>query len=443
MKVRRLPIDPGVSGWNALLPERDAAVTLDRAITADWLIIGAGYAGLSAARRLHQIDPRSKIVVLDAVRVAEGPGGRNSGFMVDLPHDLTSSDYGGAVESDRTKIRANRRAIAFAAEMVDEFQMPSEAFEIKGKINAAASSKGEKHNVEYAEHLSNLGEKCEFLDAQQMQDITGSNYYVGGLFTPGCGVIQPAMYVRGFAGGLSDLGVKIFENSPVLALNRDKDWVAKTPNGQVSAPNVILAVNGHINNFGHAKNQLMHVFTYASMTRALSKAEVASLGGAKEWGLTPSDPLGSSIRRISGVGGDRIVIRNRFTYDATMEVPKGRVAAMGRTHDVSFAKRFPSLKGVDVDYRWGGRLCLSRNDVQLISQLDDGLFSACCQNGLGTAKGTLAGVLAVEMAHGIQTPELTAALAEDAPKRLPPRPLMNVAANAYLRWNEFRAGPEL
>jgi len=47
------------------------------------------------------------------------------------------------------------------------------------------------------------------------------------------------------------------------------------------------------------------------------------------------------------------------------------------------------------EYRWGGRLCLSRNNVQVIGELEPGLFSACCQNGLGTAKGTLAGGLLV------------------------------------------------
>ena len=75
---------------------------------------------------------------------------------------------------------------------------------------------------------------------------------------------------------------------------------------------MILAVNGHAESFGYFERRLMHVFTYASMTRALTVDEVARLGGAPIWGATPADPMGTTVRRISGVGGDRIVIRNRF-----------------------------------------------------------------------------------------------------------------------------------
>ena len=54
--------------------------------------------------------------MLEAVRVADGPAGRNSGFMIDLPHDLSSSDYGGAFDEDIALTHDNRHAIDFAAE---------------------------------------------------------------------------------------------------------------------------------------------------------------------------------------------------------------------------------------------------------------------------------------------------------------------------------------
>ena len=100
MKVTRLPVDPGPAAWNRLLPPPDACAPLDQARTADWLVIGAGFAGLSAAYRLAQLHPNDRIVVLEAARVADGPAGRNSGFMIDLPHDLASENYGGALDAD-------------------------------------------------------------------------------------------------------------------------------------------------------------------------------------------------------------------------------------------------------------------------------------------------------------------------------------------------------
>ena len=412
-------------------------------MTADWLIIGAGFAGLSAARRLTQLCPTDKIVMLDATRVGDGPAGRNSGFMIDLPHDLASSDYGGALEDDKAQTAANRHAISFAAGMAQEYGLTEEAFALSGKTNAAATAKGHKHNLDYARHLERLGEAHELLTADQMRKMTGIDYYRSGLYTPNSAMIQPAMYVRGVAAGLQSNHLVLFENSPVISLDRKADWVAQTPKGTVTAPKVILAVNGHLNNFGYYQQQLMHVFTYASMTSALTPAQTARLGGDAIWGVTPADPMGTTVRRLSGTGGDRIVIRNRFTYDPSLTVSDRRIATVGKTHDQAFAARFPMLSDVRMEFRWGGRLCLSRNNVQVIAEVENGLYTACCQNGLGTAKGTLAGLLAAELATGQRSPQLDFALQAAAPARLPPKPLAYIGANAYLRFQEAKAGKEL
>jgi len=443
MKVTRLPVDPGPAAWNELLPSAVAAPPLRDAIKADFLVIGAGFAGLSAALRLRQIHENARIVVVEAAQLASGPAGRNSGFMIDLPHDLSSTDYGGTLAGDRLQARANRQAIAFAHDAAIQFNFAPEALVLSGKINGSASPKGHQNNLDYARHLTALNEPHEIYDAQKMAAITGTEYYQSGLFTPGCAMLQPALYIRELADALRQTGVQIYEASPVIALGRTGDWQAKTPMGQVTAPKVILAVNGHANSFGFFKRRLMHVFTYASMTRALSKAEAARLGGAATWGLTPANPLGTTVRRINGIGGDRIIIRNRFTYDASLAVNDARIARVARDHDRSFAARFPMLQGVEMQYRWGGRLCLARNDVPAFGELQQGLFAACCQNGLGTARGTLAGMMAADLASEKTSETLDFLLGQAAPKRLWPEPVMGLGANAYLKWQENKAGREL
>ena len=443
ISVSKLPVDPGPSGWVHVLDAPSPARVIDARETADWLIIGAGFAGLAAARRLSQLCPTDRIVVLDAKRVAEGPAGRNSGFMIDLPHDLASEDYGGAVEHDVLQTADNRHAIAFAAEMAAEFGLPDDTFSQCGKINGAATENGDRHNREYAQHLEDMGEASEMLDAGQMREITGTNYYRGGLFTAGTAVIQPAAFVRGVARGLSSNRVQIFENSPVTELSRNGVWTAKTPKGSVEAPKVILAVNGHLNSFGFMKSRLMHVFTYASMTRPLTSDEARSLGGREVWGLTPADPMGSTVRRIQARDGARIVVRNRFTFDPSMEVSDRRIANVGRDHDRAFAARFPALAGIEMQYRWGGRLCLSRNNVNVVAELDDGLYSACCQNGLGTVRGTFGGMMAAEMAASVTSERLDRVLSAPKPVRLPPEPIARIGANAVIKWQERKAGAEL
>ena len=92
----RTPEFNSPAAWSEILGGYAKPQLLDGASSADVVIIGAGFAGLSAARRLKQLDKTLKVVVLDALRLGEGSAGRNSGFMIDLPHDLSSRDYAGS-----------------------------------------------------------------------------------------------------------------------------------------------------------------------------------------------------------------------------------------------------------------------------------------------------------------------------------------------------------
>lgn len=388
--------------------------------------------------------PTDRIVVLDACRIAEGPSGRNSGFMIDVPHDLSSDDYGGNSESDHRQIRLNRAAIEYAMLAKAQWQMSDEAIVASGKINGAMTARGVAHNDAYARHLQHLNQPFERLDAHAMQEVTGTRCYIEGLYSPGTVMLQPALYTRILADGIESSRLRIYENSPVTSLeNQSGNRVARTPKGSVSAPRVILTVNGHLQSFGYYQRHLVHVFTYGSMTRALTKNEIKTLDGRRNWALTPADPLGTTVRRISGTGGDRIIIRNRATFDPALSVSGKRVDRVGKNHDKSFARRFPMLSGVDMEFRWGGRLCLSLNSVSVFGELDKNLFAACCQNGLGTAKGTVAGKLIAELASGENSALLDDQLADTGPAKLPPALIAKIGASVRLKWGEYRAGDEL
>ena len=436
--------NPGPSAWNELLPNRKPLPSLSGNLTSDWLIVGAGFAGLSAARRVQKEAPNDRIVILDAQGLASGPAGRNSGFMIDLPHDLASDDYGGQLENDRQTIKQNRFAIKFAKETVEVLGLPKECFKEIGKINGAATAKGMRHNTDYAKHLSQLGERYEHLDAKSMEGITGTSYYKGGLFTPGTVMIQPALYIRALGEKMLSNRVQIYETSPVEELNKiGSDWQAKTPKGLITASKVILAVNGNIENFGYFNNSLLHIYTYGSITQKLTPDQIKILGGKKEWGITPADPLGTTVRRISGIGGDRIVIRNRFTYNPNMSPNKSILDNVLRSHVKSFSDRFPMLKDIKLTQTWGGHLTLSRNNVAAFGELKPGLFSACCQNGLGTVKGTLHGLAAADLAMGKKTALVEQLLNNPKPKKLPFKPLTKIAVSSRIKLGELLAGKEL
>ena len=83
MRISRLPEVDRTNGWSASLAQRQAKPALQGERTADWVVLGAGYAGLAAARRLAKNCPDNHIVLIDAGTVGENASGRNSGFAIE------------------------------------------------------------------------------------------------------------------------------------------------------------------------------------------------------------------------------------------------------------------------------------------------------------------------------------------------------------------------
>jgi glycine/D-amino acid oxidase-like deaminating enzyme len=91
----------------------------------------------------------------------------------------------------------------------------------------------------------------------------------------------------------------------------------------------------------------------------------------------------------------------------------------------------------------GGRVPLivgSLNHVPAFGEVEERLYSACCCNGLGTVKSTLAGMMAADLAAGIRSEDLDKYRDQPEPRRLPPA--ATLGARAVIRWQEMRAGRE-
>ena len=434
----RTPQDRAGSGWYEILPPPPPPRRLEEDLRVDWLVVGAGFAGLAAARRLTRLRDGERIAVIDAQRVGWGAAGRNSGFMIDLPHELNSDSYAGGLEADRKQIRMNRAGIAFAREAVEAYGLQAH-FDPCGKLHGATDGNGLKALRRFESHLDRLEEPYEQRTADDLKRITGSDYYAGGTFTPGATLIQPAGYIRGLAEGLKDK-VAIYEESPALEIETGGEISVRTPKGRVRTRRLVLTVNGQIESFGLFRRRLMHVYTFGSMTRPLSSSEQSALGGEASWGLIPADPMGTTLRRLAD---GRIVVRNTFTYNPDMATSEAQVERIGRLHMSSFRARFPMLGEVEMTHRWGGHLCLSLNSVPAFGEVEEGVFVACCQNGLGTVRGTLSGKLIADLACGANDPMVADLLALAAPKKLYPEPFMTLGARAKLWWMHRRAGRDL
>ncbi|MBV4542814.1 NAD(P)/FAD-dependent oxidoreductase [Pseudomonas vlassakiae] len=436
----KLPKNNGSSGWVEMLPRRLAKPALESSITADVVVIGGGFAGLSAARQIVRLDPTVKVVVLEAGLVGDGASGRNSGFIIDLPHEVSAEGLGGgSLDRARRDIKLYRTAIDLGMELAEEHSWGKEVFDPCGRYSVARGTQGDEHILSYGKQLDALGEKYELLNTREIGDVTGSPAYTSGMFMPGTVMIQPADYVRRFADTFRD-PVCVYEQTPALSFkNVGGSWVVKTPKGVITAGKVILANNGHAQSFGFFKGQLLHVFTYASLTE---RFDPKRLPGHRTWAATPALPMGTTIRRISDGDSDRILVRWRYSYNPSLTIGDSQVNSAGRVHDEKFLTRFPTLKGLRMQYRWGGPMALTWNSVPAFGEVAQGVISACGCNGLGASKSSAAGIAAADLALGVKSELVDILKAYEKPKQLPPQPFLTIGAKANMKFKELRAGDE-
>jgi hypothetical protein len=116
---------------------------------------------------------------------------------------------------------------------------------------------------------------------------------------------------------------------------------------------------------------------------------------------------------------------------------------VGRDHDSAFTAPFPMLASVPMEYCRGGRLCLSWSNAQVVEELEPRLFAGCFQNYLGVAKGTLVGMVAVELAAGAPSAIVHVMAVGEKSNRLLAGPLTALGGNLWLRFQEKCAGGEL
>ena len=436
----KLPKNNGRCGWVEMLAPRVGKPALESAITADVAIIGAGFAGLCAARQLVRRDPTLKVVLLEAEVIGEGASGRNSGFIIDLPHEVSAQGLGGgSLDRARRDIKMYRTAIDMGREMAEQHGWGREVFDPCGRFSVARGPQGDEHILSYGKQLDALGEPYELLNTQQIGDVTGSPAYTSGMFMPGTVMIQPADYVRHFADALEE-PVKVYERTPALSFNQvGGSWVIKTPRGVVTAAKIILANNGHAQSFGFFKGELLHVFTYASLTERFDPARLA---GQRTWAATPALPMGTTVRRISDGDADRILVRWRYTYNPSITIGDSQVNSAGRVHDEKFLTRFPTLQGLRMEHRWGGPMALTWNSVPAFGEVAQNVFAACGCNGLGASKSSAAGIAAADKALGIGSEMVQIFTGFDKPRKLPPQPFLTLGVKANMKFKEVRAGDE-
>ena len=440
-KQINLPHDDSSCGWYAALPQQPACKRLQGEQRADFAVIGAGFAGLAAARRLGELLPDKRIILVDAQRVGQGASGRNSGFVIDLPHKF-ALEHPDPAHKQRL-LSLNRAAIAQLQGLIERHGIDCQ-WSHAGKYQGAVGQRGLAYLQHFEKLLTNLGEPFRLVERDELAQVLGNTYYSRAIFTPGCYLMQPAALVTGLAHSLPE-NVELLEESPITGLQRDGQggWLLQGSQGTIRTEQLLLGTSIFTQEFGYLRNRLLPVMTFASWTRPLSDAELAAFGGQLDWGLTPADHAGTTVRMTQD---RRLIIRNTYKH-----VPKygkstsdGMRESVRADHRKAFLARFPQLADVPFSHTWGGVYAISRNFTNFFGELEPGVFASACDNGVGAAWGTISGTLLAEMAVGSDSAQLRDIQAVTGmPSLNPPEPFLGLGVRSRIRLAAWNSRSEL
>lgn len=436
-RISSLPADDATCGWYHLSKPRTPRPAHTGHSQARWVVVGAGFTGLAAARQLATNFPHDEIVLVEAQEVGFGTSGRNAGFAIDLPHDIGAEDYIGDIDIARTVLKLNLGGQQYLKDLIERYDIECQ-FRHCGKYQAAIEDRGIAVLDAYRRGLDKLGQPYEVIEGRDLPDHIGTHFYRKGLFTPGTALLQPSALVKGLADSLPS-NVSLYERTPITDVEYGDKVVLRHANGSITADKLVLTTNAFGMSFGFLKGRMLPVFTYGSITRPLTEEEQARLGGKPYWGVIPADPFGTTMRRTVD---NRLLIRNSFSYNPDGRSNRKYLERFVERHSDSFARRFPMLPGVNFEYTWGGALALSRNHMGFFGKLAPNVVGALCCNGLGVTRGTVTGKLLADWLAGDKNELIEFLLNAPGPCANPPQPLVSLGLNANLMWGQFRAGKE-
>jgi len=406
--------------------------------SCEWLIIGAGYTGLSAARKLSELHPEQKIIIVDAQLAGEGASGRNSGFLVDTTlNDGFKSNK--ELSNYKKKTDIYQLGIDNVKKFIKEHQVDCDWNEA-GKYFASSRDDDQEKLINFSNILSKLGFEHNLLDKDHLSKKLGTNFYNLALYTKGGILLHPGKLVRAMIDTLSD-NIELIEQSQLLEWKKIKDIIyCKFKNNKIITKKIIFCTNGFLKSLGIKENYNFPLTLTASMTRPLTDREFKSIGEPKEWGVLPIKPMGATIRMTKD---KRILIRNTAEVHNPFQMTKSKLSKRSIKQKIGIKKRFPQLSDDIIESSWSGIVSRTGNSSQIFEKIDNNIFVAGCYNGAGIGVGTLFGEQIALKANNLHTNEINIIESKIKPTWLPPEPFLNIGVRSRLIYERLRASSEI
>jgi glycine/D-amino acid oxidase-like deaminating enzyme len=344
---------------------------------ADVVVVGGGFTGLSAALALARRG--ASVVLLEAGRIGAGASGRNGGHVNNgTAHDYASLAATLGAEQARALYRAFDDAVDTVERIVREEQIQCD-FRRSGKIKLAAKP---AHYDKIARSFEILNRDCdpetELVPRERIRQEIGSDAFFGGLLYRRSAMMHMGRFGAGLAGAAARAGARIFEDAPVSALTRLAGHAHRvtTPRGTIEAAQVLVATGpSREGPFAWFRRRIVPVGSFIVVTEPLSAAQLDSIMPTRRTATTTKH-IGNYFR-ISP--DDRLIWGGRARFAVSNPTEDAR---SGEVLRAQLSATFPQLRGVRLDYCWGGLVDMTEDRLPRAGE-HDGLFYAMGLSGHG------------------------------------------------------------
>jgi glycine/D-amino acid oxidase-like deaminating enzyme len=414
----------------------DPQPPLIKNLSAELLIIGGGFTGLWTALLAKEESPQREIVLLEGGEIATGASGRNGGFVDESithgfqnglsrwPREFPTLLKLGGANLDAIESTIQRLCIGCDFVRVGDMLVATEVYQID-----------ELH--EEIEIAQRFGIDFRFYGRDKIHEIIKSPLFIAGLNRPrDSALVNPAQLAWGLRKACLDLGVQIFENSKVLTLEENHQFVvAHTQHAEVRAKRVALATNAFPPLLKQLSFYVVPVYDYVLMTEPLTRSQRDSIGWYGRQGISDSGRQFHYTRttadgRILWGGYDAVYYWNNG-FGPQLENSRRSFARLA-TH---FFQAFPQLEGLRFTHAWGGAIDTCSRFSPFWGTTHRGKTAYVMgYTGLGVGASRFGAQVMLDILYGKQTDRTALEMVRTKPALFPPEPLRSIGIN-LTRWS--------
>lgn len=358
------------SMWLETAGPYEAGPALQGEADVDVAIIGGGFTGLTTAYELLRADPALRVAVLEAREIGYGASGRNGSFAMTV---VGLGFAGTALLKGKEFLRRAHQYMMRAVDTLDDLinREQLDCDFIRPGFLRVGTTPGYVRRLQGEVKLMNsLGfDDIHWLDGAEVRERVHSPLHLGAIWEPRLVLVHPLKLVRAEKQLAVRYGAAVYENSPVVRVQRGRRYRVETAGGVLNAEKVVFATNAYSHLFPQLKRKQVPAFTHMMSTEPLTPDQLSEIGWQGREGLEDGRNL---------IHHYRLTLDNRITMGGG---PVGFTWANGLYGDDSpsawaqvearFRKTFPSLRDVRFSHRWGGPFSVTTDLTPSIGYIGD------------------------------------------------------------------------